>query len=101
MERDACYVGIDHDRYGGMTEIGKLIRDAWAFMVIPETETCQGWTAHKIQDLADKVHERWREYGFSVSNLPEVLRERHVRIHDEGIRLAREAGWDPELDDES
>ncbi|MEZ5449557.1 MAG: hypothetical protein R3E89_11405 [Thiolinea sp.] len=31
------------DLNGGMTTIGKMIRDAWLFDLIPETETCENW----------------------------------------------------------
>ena len=37
------YVGLDNDLFGGMTTIGKTIRDARVFGLIDETETCEGW----------------------------------------------------------
>jgi hypothetical protein len=39
------YVGIDKDTDGGMTVAGRIIRDARAFGIIPETGTCTGWDA--------------------------------------------------------
>ena len=36
MAKPDKYVGIDNDVNGGMTTIGKLIRDAWVF-VVPES----------------------------------------------------------------
>lgn len=39
------YAGIDKDIDGGMTAAGRIIRDAWAFDILPETETCAGWDA--------------------------------------------------------
>jgi hypothetical protein len=37
------YVGIDKDPKGAMNPTGNIIRDAWVFGLIPETETCEGW----------------------------------------------------------
>lgn len=90
------YVGVDNDLNGGMTDTGKIIRDAWAFGIIPETQTCEGWLAAGIEDLWRKVDAEWEKYGFLVSNLPDDIRARFMRIHDEAIARAREAGWDGE-----
>ena len=38
------YVGINNEDNGGTTQSGKIIRDAWVFGIIPESETCEGWT---------------------------------------------------------
>ena len=92
------YVGIDKDLNGGMTDSGKIIRDAWIFDIIPETETCEGWMAAGIQSLWEKTNAEWEKYGFLVSNLPEDIRQRFDRIQDEAIKRARAAGWDPEKD---
>lgn len=91
------YVGISHDRHGGMTHHGLIVKDAWVFGLIPETETCAGWTAPQMQLLQDKVAAAWEPYGHLPSRLPQGLRERHARIHAEAMARAREAGWDPEL----
>ncbi len=96
MHPSKKYVGIHNDLNGGMTDTGKIIRDAWVFGIIPETETCEGWLAQGIEDLWTKVNKRWEEYGFSVSNLPPELRERFLRIHEAAYENARNAGWDPE-----
>ena len=92
------YVGIYNDQFGGMSDTGKIIRDAWVFGFIPETETCEGWLAAGIESLWAKVSEEWEKYGFLVSNLPPELRERFDRIQSEAVQRAREAGWDPEQD---
>ena len=92
------YVGIDKDLNRGMTDTGKIIRDAWIFGIIPETETCEGWMAAGIQSLWEKTNAEWEKYGFLVSNLPEDLRQRFERIQDEAVKRARAAGWDPEKD---
>jgi hypothetical protein len=85
-----------------MTTIGKIIRDAWVFELIPETETCEGWNLAGIDALLQKVNAEWDKYGCLVSHLPPELRERHERIHAEALEKARAAGWsgDDETDHE-
>ena len=90
------YVGIFNDTYGGMTDTGKIIRDAWIFGIIPEDQTCEGWLPDGIQDLWSKTSDEWEKYGFLVSNLPPELRERFDRIQQEAIIRAKENGWDPD-----
>lgn len=92
------YVGIHNDRFGGMTDTGKIIRDAWIFGLIPETETCEGWLADGIQGLWQKTSAEWEKYGFLVSRLPPELRQRFERIQAEAVERARQQGWDPERD---
>ena len=92
------YIGIDQEIHGGMTAIGKLIRDAWVFGVIPETETCAGWNLARIDALLHKVNDEWDKYGCLVSHLPDELRERHQRIHGEAMERARAAGWSGEIE---
>jgi hypothetical protein len=92
------YVGIDQEILGGMTSIGKMIRDAWVFGVIPETETCAGWNLARIDALLHKVNDEWDKYGCLVSHLPDELRERHERIHGEAMERARAAGWSGEIE---
>lgn len=94
------YVGIDKEIDGGMTATGRIVRDAWAFGLIPESETCEGWMTHRLEDLWGKVNDEWEKYGFLVGNLPEDIRERYMRIQTDAIKRARELGWDPELDDD-
>jgi hypothetical protein len=91
------YVGIDKEINGGMTDTGKIIRDAWVFGIIPETETCEGWLPQGIEDLWRKVNAEWEKYGFRVDGLPDDLRERFLRIQNEAVEKARAAGWNPEL----
>ena len=90
------YVGLDNDLFGGMTTIGKTIRDARVFGLIDETETCEGWNLAGINALLDKVNAEWDKYGSMVSSLPEELLSRHKRIYDEAIAKAKTRGWDPE-----
>jgi hypothetical protein len=98
--KNKIYVGIDKDPKGAMTPTGNIIRDAWVFGLIPESETCAGWTVQDISNLYDKVTNEWDKYGHLVSRLPEELRARHQRIYDAAVARAREMGWDPELGDE-
>jgi hypothetical protein len=96
MTRPDTYVGIDNDINGAMTTIGKIIRDAWVFELLPETETCEGWNLGQIESLMDKVNREWDKYGCLVSRLPDPLRERHRRIHAAGLANAKAAGWSGE-----
>ena len=99
-QKRPTYPGIHNDLYGGMTDAGRIIRDAWVLGVLPETETCEGWDYGRLEQLYQQVHEAWEPYGHMVSNLPEELRERHQRIHEEAVRTAREQGWAPPMDDD-
>ncbi|MEY2699469.1 MAG: hypothetical protein RIQ52_224 [Pseudomonadota bacterium] len=94
------YVGIDEDRFGGMTDIGRIIRDAWAFGLIPESERCQGWRSQAIEQLWQKVQDAWSAAGYQVSNLPEETRERFMRIQAQAVERARASGWNPDLLDD-
>ena len=98
---DKKYVGIYNDEYGGMTDTGKIIRHAWVFGLIPETETCENWLPQGIEDLWGKVNKEWEQYGFLVNKLPDALRERFMRIQSDAIQRAKQAGWDPDLSNES
>lgn len=100
MYSDGTYPGVDQDYYGGMTDIGKLVRDAWVFGVLPETETCAGWNAGRLEQLYEQVHAAWEPYGHLVSRLPPELLARHERIFGEAVRKAKEQGWSVDLDDE-
>jgi len=96
MTRPETYVGVDNDINGGMTATGKIIRDAWVFGLIPHTETCEGWRAAQIEELWRNVNAEWEKYGFLVGNLPELLRARFMKVQDDAMERAREAGWDGE-----
>lgn len=98
MTRPDTYIGVDKDVFGGMTAIGKIIRDAWVFGLIDETETCQGWNGAGIDALLDKVNAEWDKYGCLVSHLPPELFERHQKIHNEAMEKARAAGWSGEFE---
>jgi hypothetical protein len=96
------YPGIHNDPGGGMNPTGNIIRDAWVFGILPETETCEGWLRKDVEMLYDKVTAAWESYGHLPSRLPPELMERHRTIYDEAVRQAREKGWNPNdaLDDD-
>lgn len=103
MAKPKKYVGINNEVNGGMTTIAKVIRDAWVFEIIDESETCENWNFAGIDSLLDKVNAEWDKYGCLVRNLPEELFERHQRIHGEALEKAKASGWtgEHETDDES
>ncbi len=96
MAKPDRYVGIDNDINGGMTSIGKIIRDAKVFGLISDQETCEGWNLAGIDALLQKVNNEWDKYGCLVSHLPPDLAERHKRIHQEAFEKAKAAGWSGE-----
>lgn len=98
--KHTSYVGLDHDAQGGMTHIGKIIRDGWLFGFIPETETGAGWSHTQIQMLYEKVFTAWEPYAHIPSHLPPELQEKYLRIQEEALARARVNGWDPELSDD-
>jgi hypothetical protein len=94
--RERTYDGIDQDPAGAMNPTGNIIRDAWVFGLIPETETGAGWSMGAIQDLYEKVTRAWAPYAHLPSRLPPELRERHARIYAEAVARAKGLGWDPD-----
>jgi hypothetical protein len=102
MAKPDHYVGINNEVNGGMTSIAKIIRDAWVFGVIEESETCENWNFAGVDGLLDKVNNEWDKYGCLVSQLPPDLFVRHQKIHGAAIVKARAEGWcgEHETDDE-
>ncbi|MFZ5503260.1 MAG: hypothetical protein ACOY3V_07025 [Pseudomonadota bacterium] len=91
------YVGIDRDNNGGLTHLGRMVRDAWVFGILPETETCAGWDSARMQNLYERVFAAWEPYAHLPSRLPGELREKHARFYAQGIKTARAEGWSAEL----
>mgnify|MGYP001826273064 FL=1 len=91
------YIGIDKDPRGAMNATGKIIPDAWLFGLVPETETCEGWTGQRVQALYDQGTNEWDKYGHLASNLPPELAARHREIYDAAVARSRTLGWDPAL----
>ena len=100
MTTEKKYVGINNDTYGGMTPTGAIVKDAWLFGILPETETCEGWTLGQIQTIYEQVYAAWEPYGHLVSLLPADLRQRHQQIYDAAVKRARDLGWDADLSHE-
>ena len=98
MARPDKYIGIDKEINGGMTTIGKIIRDAWVFELIDESETCENWNLAGVDALLQKVNNEWDKYGCLVSHLPPELRIRHQKIHDTAMIKAKQAGWSGEVE---
>lgn len=96
MSKPDRYIGLEDEINGGMTTIGKIIRDAWLFGLIDETETCKGWNLAGIDALLQKVNAEWDKYGCMVSQLPEPLAKRHHEIYTQAIEKAKAAGWSGE-----
>lgn len=92
------YVGVEKDVNGGMTTIGRIIRDAKVFSLISDNETCENWTLGSMDALLHRVNTEWDEYGCMVSNLPPKLFNRHQRLHRTALKLARQAGWTGEME---
>jgi hypothetical protein len=83
-----------------MSHLGRIVRDAWTFGLLPETETCAGWSASQMQNLYERVAQAWEPYAHLPSQLPPELRIRHTRIYEEAIARAKALGWDPALDED-
>lgn len=94
------YVGIDQDQNEGLTHLGRIVRDAWVFGILPETETCTGWSGGQMQTLYEKVYDAWEPYAHLPSRLPDELRARHTRLYTHAIAIAKNKGWDTELKDD-
>ncbi len=96
------YAGLENDANGGMTPIGKLIRDAWVFNIIEKSETCTNWSYDMVSALSHKVDIEWDKYGCMVSNLPDDLKAKHLQIHNVAIKKAKNSGWtgEREINDE-
>lgn len=97
------YVGIDKDEGAGMSPTAKIIRDAWAFGLIPEEETCEGWLGHQLEALWVKVDAEWEKYGFRVGAMPDALQARYLAIQKAAVDRAKAQGWSgaDELEDDS
>lgn len=92
------YPGLPDDLYGGMTDIGVIIRDAWVLGVLPESQNCRGWTLAELRALRARVARAWAAHGDSFVTLPAALKQRYLRIHEAATRRGREHGWRPDAD---
>ena len=69
-----------------MTAAGRIIPDARAFGILPETETCADWKMPAIEDLWNKTQSEWEKYGHQVNQLPE---KRSINIGTAQHRITR------------
>lgn len=92
----STYPGIKNDPTGALHSTGRMIRDAWVFDLLPETEDCTGWNEQRLDALNEQVSKAWAPYGHLPSLLPDELREKHARIFKAAIEFAKTRGWDPE-----
>jgi hypothetical protein len=97
---EQIYVGIEQDNNEGLTHLGRIVRDAWVFGILPKTETCAGWSSAQMQDLYEKVYTAWEPYAHLPSRLPDELRDRHMQLYTQAIENAKKKGWDTALDDD-
>jgi len=99
MPDKPIYCGYFADAHG-LTQVGRVVLDAWVFGLLPESEDCKGWDLQRMQALMQKVQAQWDAYGNLPSRLPPELAERHRAIYDRAMQRARELGWNAQLDDE-
>ncbi|NNM70587.1 MAG: hypothetical protein HKM00_11615 [Gallionella sp.] len=94
------YAGLKNDENYGMTHFGQMVKDAWVFGLIPDTEDCTDWDNGQMQVLYERIGEHWEQYANLPSRLPVELRERHAKIYQDAIAHAKASGWNPELGDD-
>ncbi len=99
MADPKIYVGLRQDGHG-LTQLGRIVIDAWVFGLIPETEDCAGWDLGRMQTLMERVDAEWDKYGNLPSRLPPDLRERHATLYARIMEEARRKGWNPELEED-
>lgn len=98
--RQQTYAGIAHEEHHGMTMTGRIIRDAWVFVILTEGDGFGGKSAGDLQNLFEAVHQAWESYGQLPSRLPPDLAQRHACIHAEAVDRARAMGWTADLGDD-
>lgn len=94
--KSLLYPGLDKDKWGGFTHTGEIIRNAKAFGMIDESETCAGWRMDQIEALWDKVNDYLDQFGGLARNLPADVLARFERIHQQALEQAKAMGWTPE-----
>ena len=91
------YAGIDLDENGGLTHLGRIVLDAWVFGILPETETCTGWSHAQMQNLYEEVYAAWEPFAHLPSRLPPELSAKHEKLYGQAITIAKRKGWSAEL----
>ncbi len=95
-QQHRVYPGYDADPNYGMSQEAKLIRDAWAFGLLPETEKCEGWRADQFERLWEQVDAVWEKADFRVAKLPPEIQEKYMALQLEALKNAKAQGWEPE-----
>lgn len=98
--KEQFYAGVDQDENNGLSHLGRVVRDAWVFDILPESETCAGWSGSQMQNLYEKVYAAWEPFAHLPSRLPEALQQRHSQIYEQAIKTAKHKGWNAELDED-
>lgn len=98
--KEQYYSGIEQDVDGGLTPLGRIVIDAWVFGILPEKETCTGWSMSQMQNLYEEVYAAWEPYAHLPSRLPPELQQRHASLYEQRITVARNSGWDTELSED-
>ncbi|CUA93897.1 hypothetical protein [Thiomonas bhubaneswarensis] len=99
MQDKPTYPGYHADTHG-ITQLGRVVLDAWVFGLLPETEDCKGWDLQRMQGLMQRVEAEWDQYGNLPSRLPPELAERHRAMYERAMKRAQDKGWNAELDDD-
>lgn len=58
---ERTYVGIDNNQFGDMTALSGLVKVALIFGLLPESQTCEGWTHAAMEALGEKVRREWQK----------------------------------------
>lgn len=86
------YLGFFQDGHG-ITQLGRVVLDAWVFELISREEDCKGWDLGQMQILMQRVQEAWDRHGGLPSRLPPGLREQHQSTYQWAIDRAKTLGW--------
>jgi len=89
--KQSGYAGLHNDQNGGMTHWGQMVKDAWVFGLIPDTEDCAGWTDGQLQVLYEKIWGRMGKVCASAEP-PASGTTTTLYTHTPGSDRARQSG---------
>ncbi|MGA0807992.1 MAG: hypothetical protein ACO3PI_02975 [Burkholderiaceae bacterium] len=93
------YAGFFEDAHG-ITQLGRVVLDAWVFGIIPREEDCKQWDLGRMQNLMQQVQEAWDAHGGLPSLLPPELGKEHAATYNWAMDRARSLGWSSTLGDD-
>lgn len=93
------YAGFFEDSHG-ITQLGRVVLDAWVFAIIPREEDCKQWDLGRMQNLMQQVQEAWDAHGGLPSRLPPELGREHEATYNWAMDRARSLGWSSTLGDD-